>query len=126
MAGEALPRAGLRVVPSQTTAQRGKGSPWALRPELGSHGRSCACPQPKTGWEGSSLLSVLPPHGLLHSSQQPWQVNDDIPISRQEDRGPERFGVSVQGHSAGGRAGAQAWFLVLPPDWHPTLPWPQV
>lgn len=54
---------------------KGKGSPLAHRAELGSHGRGHTCPQPKTGWEGS----ILPPHGLLYSSQQPCQIND-IPI----------------------------------------------
>lgn len=59
-AGEVLPGAGgMRVVPSQTS--KGKGSPLALRPELGFHRRSHACPQPKTGWEGSVLPPTWPP-----------------------------------------------------------------
>lgn len=59
-AGEVLPGAGgMRVVPSQTS--KGKGSPLALRPELGFHRRSHACPQPKIGWEGSVLPPTWPP-----------------------------------------------------------------
>lgn len=64
---------------------KGKGKPLGTQIRAGVQGRSCICPQPKTGWGRSSLLSVLPQHGPLYASQQPCQIHN-IPIFRTRQR----------------------------------------
>lgn len=58
----------------------------ALRPELGSHEEGS-----KTGQGESSLLSALPPHGFLYSSEQPCQIHEEIPIFQTRKLRPKKI-----------------------------------